>query len=170
MTHRESERRSWRSADAQLSREAIILDPDLESSRDPGAARLNPAHLFWVFLGGCLGTFGRQAITSHYSPAHRALPWSVLIVNTIGCLLIGLLGGAFFERSSARVSARLFLLTGVLGGWTTYSALAASFLVLEHDRALGKGLLLCVLALITNIVAAAIGLLAGRWSAGRLLS
>ena len=151
-----------RSAQGQPDLPPIILDPDLESARDPGAAHLNGLHVLWVLLGGIIGSFCRQALTTHYPPHPGGLPWAVLLVNASGCLAIGLVGGAFFERDPSRVAWRLFVVTGILGGWTTYSALAAEFLLLNHHGSLGAGFLLIAISLVANIGLAGLGLGVGR--------
>jgi len=48
-------------------------------------------------------------------------PWGTLVVNASGCLAIGLLATLLEERSSLGPTWRLFLLVGVLGGYTTFS-------------------------------------------------
>lgn len=78
---------------------------------------------FYVFLGGGAGSVARYLTTI---AAARLIapefPFGTLIVNLVGCFLIGVVH--CLAMSSARFSpeARLFLTTGVLGGFTTYSA------------------------------------------------
>jgi CrcB protein len=48
-------------------------------------------------------------------------PYGTLVVNLIGCFLIGILFG-FFEKTEVSTESRLMLVTGVLGGFTTFSA------------------------------------------------
>ena len=77
-----------------------------------------------IALGGVIGSLGRYAIArlfDEWNPA--ALPVATLTVNIVGCLAIGAIA------ASATVAAgpawlRPFLITGVLGGFTTFSALA----------------------------------------------
>jgi len=91
-----------------------------------------------VALGGAIGTGAREAI-SLAIPAVAGVPVSILGINVVGAFLLGvlleglLLGGPDAGR---RRSVRLLLGTGVLGGFTTYSALAAdSGLLLVDGRA-----------------------------------
>ena len=51
-----------------------------------------------------------------------AFPYGTLAVNVIGCLLIGVLAGLAATRNIIGVDTRAFLVVGVLGGFTTYSA------------------------------------------------
>lgn len=69
-------------------------------------------------------------------PNAGVIPTAVLLANVAGALLLGLLlesMGPRGEPSSRRESLRLLLGTGVLGGFTTYSALAMAVLVLWSD-------------------------------------
>lgn len=79
-----------------------------------------------VAVGGALGTTARYAVTHLVGTGHL-LPWATLVVNVSGAFLLGLL----LERLSRagpetprRRRVRLGLGTGLLGGFTTYSALA----------------------------------------------
>jgi CrcB protein len=78
--------------------------------------------VFLVFAGGGLGACMRwllaMAINTH---ASSSFPFGTLAVNLLGCFLIGLLAG-LFERANAPTELRLFFITGVLGGFTTFSS------------------------------------------------
>lgn len=93
--------------------------------------RPSPLLVLVVAVGGALGTTARYAVTHLIGSTHLVLghpiPWATLVVNVLGAFLLGLL----LERLSragaetpARQVVRLGLGTGVLGGFTTYSALA----------------------------------------------
>jgi CrcB protein len=74
----------------------------------------------WVALGGALGSTARFFVQSQaLARAGSYFPWGTLGVNLIGAALMGLLMGLTQGRASP---AALFLGTGVLGGFTTYSA------------------------------------------------
>lgn len=78
-----------------------------------------------VFLGGGIGAAGRHGVNV---AAQRLIgidfPWGTLIVNIAGSLAMGLIAGWFAFKSDIGLSqhARLFLTTGVIGGFTTFSA------------------------------------------------
>ena len=78
-----------------------------------------------VFTGGGLGAVLRYGVNLS---AARLLgvhfPWGTLAVNVAGSLAMGLLAGIFAARATAgwHDGGRLFLMTGVLGGFTTFSA------------------------------------------------
>ena len=77
-----------------------------------------------VALGGAVGSVGRYltaVVIERYSKAD--FPYETLAANLLGCLLIGLLWG-HFERAPLSNEFRLFLFTGLLGGYTTFSTFA----------------------------------------------
>ena len=77
-----------------------------------------------VALGGAIGSTGRYLTSlAVESISSSRFPYETLTANLIGCFLIGLLWG-YFERLSISNEFRLFLFTGVLGGYTTFSTFA----------------------------------------------
>jgi fluoride exporter len=81
-----------------------------------------------VGLGGAVGSMLRYAVKLVLpQPDPAAFPWATLVVNVVGSFAIGLLGGVLTGDSHERY--RLFILVGVLGGFTTYSSFA-----LEADQ------------------------------------
>jgi len=64
-----------------------------------------------------------------------AFPWSTVAVNVVGSLLMGVLVAAFTLRWNAPLEVRTFLATGVLGGFTTFSAFSMDFAALIERKA-----------------------------------
>ncbi|WNM60490.1 fluoride efflux transporter CrcB [Candidatus Nitrospira neomarina] len=96
--------------------------------------------LFWVGLGGFLGSVGRFVISGFFnrlSPT-LAFPIGTLAVNILGCFLIGLLHGLAESRNMLGTDTRIFLFIGVLGGFTTYSTFGFESLALLKDGAMLK--------------------------------
>jgi CrcB protein len=95
--------------------------------------------LLLVGLGGFLGSTARFAFGGL---VHRVVPgmfpWGTLAVNVVGCLAIGFLAGLLEMRQLLGPGQRLFLLIGVLGGFTTFSSVAVETLGLAHDGELWK--------------------------------
>lgn len=79
-----------------------------------------------VGSGGFLGAIARFALNRLVTPDASAarFPWGTLIVNVTGCLLIGLVAGLAERSDMLSAQHRLFLMTGLLGGYTTFSAFA----------------------------------------------
>ena len=79
-------------------------------------------HLLIVMLGGAIGAGGRHMVGKlsllWFGPGY---PWGTLAANLIGGLLMGLLVGAMARAGAGGEQWRLFLGTGILGGFTTFS-------------------------------------------------
>ena len=88
-----------------------------------------------VGLGGFVGSALRFLVGGW---VHRALPGTsfpvgTFTVNLIGCLVIGLLGGLIDTRQALGPSGRLFLMIGLLGGFTTFSSFSYETFALAQD-------------------------------------
>jgi CrcB protein len=95
-----------------------------------------------VALGGAIGSVARWAsvfLVGQY--VGIAFPWGTLSVNVAGSFLIGLIG-ALARTASLGVTpdVRLFLVTGVLGGFTTFSSFSFELLGLLQRGAIGPAL------------------------------
>lgn len=90
----------------------------------------------WVALGGALGSVTRYGFARLWPAAPGGFPVPTLAVNLIGSFAIGLLYMYLVARSGmAGDGARLFWMTGVLGGFTTYSAFALEATLLGFSAA-----------------------------------
>ena len=92
-----------------------------------------------VFIGAGIGGALRHGVNVGAVKAFGfGFPFGTLIVNVAGSFLIGLLAGYFAFRPGVPQDMRLFLTTGILGGFTTFSAfsLDAALLVERHAYAL----------------------------------
>ena len=143
--------------------------PPLREPRQP-VRRPGVAEIALVAIGGAVGVAAREAIVLAV-PAVNGIPVAILAINVVGAFLLGVLAEALLragEDSGSRRRARLLVGTGMLGGFTTYSALAADGAVLlAADPLAGVGytvgtLVLGALATFAGIAAgAAIGGLPG---------
>lgn len=113
---------------------------------------------WWVGLGGFVGSVARYAVALWLggSTAGR-FPWATFGVNVVGCLLIGLLAGVF-ARSPTPESVRLFLVTGLLGGFTTFSAFGLETLGLLRRGDVGLALSYALGSVLLSLLAVWIGL------------
>ena len=78
-----------------------------------------------IGLGGFIGTILRFLLSSSIEKSFAtSLPIGTILVNLIGCFLIGLLSGYFTQKLGDQTQLFFFLTIGVLGGFTTFSAIA----------------------------------------------
>jgi CrcB protein len=91
-----------------------------------------------VGLGGFTGSICRYLVSGWVQKLSGSglFPYGTLSVNILGCLLIGLLGGWADNAELFSPSTRLFLLIGVLGGFTTFSTFGYETVALLRDRQL----------------------------------
>ncbi|WP_282837772.1 FluC/FEX family fluoride channel [Microbacterium flavum] len=129
------------------------------------AAWFSPVTLVLVICGGAVGVAARAALTVPFAAgAHPLLiPGLTLVINLLGAFLLGVVVGALDDRHPR---ARSFLGTGVLGGFTTYSAFAVQVVTTSGSSPL-VGLALAAVTLFGGALAAAAGLGAGRRMAHR---
>lgn len=97
-----------------------------------------------VFLGAGLGGLFRHGVNTGWARfCGTAFPWGTLTVNVVGSLAMGLIVGWLSFRTEAGWSQplRLFLTTGILGGFTTFSAFSLDAVLLweRGDTALAAG-------------------------------
>ena len=94
--------------------------------------------LLLVGAGGFLGSIARYAMSSAVAAGVSGrpvagFPLGTLVVNVLGCFTIGALAGYGARHGAWSDSARLFLFTGVLGGFTTFSAFGYETFALARD-------------------------------------
>jgi len=78
--------------------------------------------LIFVFLGGGLGSVLRYVCSLYFSKSTFVFPVATFIVNMIGSLLIGLILGYLLAVETKQDLWKVFLVTGLCGGFTTFSA------------------------------------------------
>jgi len=98
--------------------------------------------LVWIGAGGCVGAILRYVVSGWVQTASRNFdfPYGTLAVNLIGCGVIGFLSAGDILRGILSPQARLFLLIGLLGAFTTYSTFGNESLTLITDGKFGASL------------------------------
>ncbi len=119
----------------------------------------------YVFLGGGLGASLRYGIVRAMAPLVQTsfFPWAIFAINVTGSFLLGLLlgltqsQGSQPDPGSTAHQWRLFLGTGVLGGYTTFSTLSADTMVLMQNHKLGLALANSAGSLLLGVFSAFLG-------------
>ena len=111
-----------------------------------------------VGTGGFLGAVSRYYLSGLVLQATTAsrFPWGTLVVNVSGCAAIGIVAGIAELQHAVSPGARLFLITGVLGGYTTFSAFAYETYFLGREHAWGSAALNVALQVVLGLGAAAL--------------
>jgi CrcB protein len=95
-----------------------------------------------VMLGGATGSLTRYVVgTAIMTRAGGRFPLGTVVINITGSFLIGLLMTLFTERLDPHPNLRLLLVTGFLGGYTTFSSFEWETLSLVQDGSRWLGLL-----------------------------
>ena len=111
-----------------------------------------------VFLGGGLGSTLRHTINMVCARLlGTAFPYHTFIINITGSIVMGLIAGYLAFKGEASQPWRLFLMTGVLGGYTTFSAFSLDTALLYERGAVG----LAALYVVGSVVLSIAGLFAG---------
>ncbi|MBB3343450.1 fluoride efflux transporter CrcB [Luteimonas sp. RC10] len=113
--------------------------------------------LLLVFLGGGLGAALRHGVNMLALRAGTTFPYGTLCINVVGSLLMGVVVAWFAARSGLSPSLRLFLMTGVLGGFTTFSAFSLEAALLYERGQPG----LAAIYVLASVVLSIGGLFAG---------
>ncbi len=118
---------------------------------------MNILNIFLIAIGGALGSVARYLLSTFVLRATGTLfPLGTFVVNVIGCLVFGAIAGAASQRVQLAPALRLFLLTGILGGFTTFSSYAfESFTLVRDGQFLWASL---------NVAGQVIAGLAGMWA------
>lgn len=113
-----------------------------------------------IILGGGIGSACRYLIST-FANRHfgNSFAWGTMTVNLLGCLLIGFLVG-LVDRSILSKTYRLFLVTGFLGGFTTFSSFSLESIGMIIEGSIGKGLLNIGVNVVLGLGLTLIGLLA----------
>lgn len=112
-----------------------------------------------VIIGGAIGTFLRYAVSILALPISRDLPWGTIIINITGSFVIGFFGTLTLASGRYPVSEnlRLFVMVGLCGGYTTFSAFSLQTLDLMRAGATMRAALNIALSVLLCIGAVALG-------------
>ena len=105
-----------------------------------------------VFLGGGIGAAMRHGINLGVARTlGTAFPYGTLLINISGSFIMGLVAAYFAFKGDASQHWRLFLTTGILGGYTTFSAFSLDAAVLYERGEIGMAALYVVASVVLSI-------------------
>lgn len=124
-------------------------------------------YVIWAMAGGALGAGARYLLVDWSGRALGAGFWGVAIANLIGSFLIGLIFGSIAAKVQAGLEGlppkmAVFLATGVLGGFTTFSAFSLDAVRMIEDGKLGAAALYVGGSVLGGLILAAAGFAAGK--------
>lgn len=122
---------------------------------------------FLVAVGGALGSMARYWVGG-LAPRlfGEAFPYGTLVVNVIGSFLISVVMGVSLASTLIPVNLRILLTTGIIGGFTTYSAFNYESLALLQQRLWFTGSLNIAATVVGCLVAGLLGLMAAKLLVG----
>lgn len=130
--------------------------------------KLDGSVLAVISVGGGLGALARYGLERAIPAEAGHVPWATLLTNVLGCFLIGVVTVAVTEVYSAPALVRPLLVTGFLGGFTTFSTYALEVHGLAYDGHLPVAFFYLVGTLLLALGAVLAGLTAARFAAGAL--
>lgn len=127
--------------------------------------QLTPTFWLWLGIAGVAGTFLRFLLSGwmqHVADQRWAsvFPFGTLVVNLLGCLVIGFIAPHLFERSRVSPEMRTVILIGFLGAFTTWSTFGFETVRMLNEGAFRRA---AVYVLLTNL-----GCLSAVWLGFRL--
>jgi fluoride exporter len=138
-----------------IARPQVIARSSFESTNT-----MQPNLLLAIAIGGGLGSLARHYVsTSVYSVTGGTFPWGILCVNVLGGFLMGLIAEESALKLNLSPEMRAFLTTGLLGGFTTFSAFSLdAALLIERGDWVNAGSYM-----VGSVVLSVAALFAGLW-------
>jgi CrcB protein len=109
-----------------------------------------------VGFGGMIGSMLRYFFTVIIRPA--SFPYATLLVNVTGCFIIGLVMGAAIRNDAVTENWKLFLATGICGGFTTFSAFSQECIGLIGQQRYAAAFIYISISIVLGLAATFAGL------------
>lgn len=116
-----------------------------------------------VGLGAALGAWLRWGLGSWLNPALPELPLGTLFANLIGAYLIGMAVAFFMQHPGLSTEWRLFIITGFLGGLTTFSTFSAETVTLFARGQYNWALAIIAAHVVGSLLMTILGMLSFKW-------
>jgi CrcB protein len=112
-----------------------------------------------IMLGGAIGTLARYLVSFFAMPISRDLPWGTILINILGSFIIGFFGTLTLSHGKFPLTenARLFVMVGICGGFTTFSSFSLQTLDLLRSGAVVRAMINVVLSVVLCVGAVTIG-------------
>ncbi|NJM29861.1 MAG: fluoride efflux transporter CrcB [Rhizobiales bacterium] len=115
--------------------------------------------VLWIAAGGAIGAAARHGVNVWSGRMFGTeFPWHTLIVNVAGCFIMGVLVELMALRLNVGNEARAFLTTGILGGFTTFSAFSLDFALLVERKAMAGAAFYAAGSVFLSLIAVFAGL------------
>lgn len=105
----------------------------------------------WIGLGGALGAMARVALSRILPEAFCGIPLKILCINVLGCFAMGILTEVMAAYWGASLNMRHFLVQGMLGGFTTFSAFSLEFGLLYERSMYSSAITYVMLSVILSL-------------------
>ncbi len=127
---------------------------------------MNLSTCLLIAAGGAIGTLARYGLSAAALPISKDLPWGTILINIVGSFVIGFFGTLTLASGKYPVSEnmRLFVMVGICGGFTTFSAFSLQTLDLLREGSPVRAVANVVLSVVLCIGAVA----AGHWIAAQM--
>jgi CrcB protein len=123
---------------------------------------MNPLALAAVAVGGALGSLLRWCFSYAWNPIQPSLPLGTLASNLVGGYLVGVAVAFFAANPGVSQEWRLFIITGCMGGLTTFSSFSAEAVTMMSSGNYGAALLHTTLHLFGSFAMTALGIASFR--------
>ncbi len=114
-------------------------------------------NFFWVALGGALGASLRFISSSFFNLFYPNLPIGTFFINVLGSFIVGLLINTLEMRNYSEIFIKYFLIIGVLGSYTTFSAFSYEVIELYNNKKFLLSIIYILASVFSCIVAAYAG-------------
>jgi fluoride exporter len=119
-------------------------------------------NILLVAIGGGIGAGLRHLVNMAAMRLGSAFPWGTLAINIAGCFVMGVFIEVLARRFNASSELRLFVATGILGGFTTFSAFSLDFAVLWERGAVLPAFFYVLASVLGSLASVFLGLWLAR--------
>jgi fluoride exporter len=116
-----------------------------------------------IAIGGVLGCWARYAMTNLVQAIYgRDFPYATLSINILACFMMGFLFEETLDRLTISPVLRVGILTGFIGGFSTFSTFAMETLLLMEQGAGGKSAIYVIVSIVLGLMAVTGGVYLAR--------